>query len=116
MYVATHLDEYRKPGLGFWKAFENSRKHQGEAVDYESSFYVGDCAGRLFNPTRKQPDPTDTDLKFALNIGIKFFTPEEFFSNKHEQDKVKLGRKIVLPDLSNYLATIQRMKAESTNH
>lgn len=40
--------------------------------DKETSFYVGDAAGRDI-------DWSDDDKKFAENVGIKFKTPEEFF-------------------------------------
>ena len=38
----------------------------------EKGFYVGDAAGR-------PGDWSDKDLKFALNIGTKFYVPEEIF-------------------------------------
>lgn len=38
-------------------------------LDIESSFFVGDAAGR-------RNDHAGTDRKWALNIGIPFFTPE----------------------------------------
>ena len=44
----------------------------------KASFYCGDAAGRVANLTRKK-DFTDSDIKFAANIGISFKTPEEFF-------------------------------------
>lgn len=40
--------------------------------DKETSFYVGDGAGR-------EIDWSDVDKKFAENVGIKFKTPEEIF-------------------------------------
>jgi bifunctional polynucleotide phosphatase/kinase len=74
--VSTHLDKYRKPSIYFWDLF----LHRCESpIDYEKSFYCGDCAGRLYNPTTKVPDYKDSDLKFAINAGLKFLTPEELF-------------------------------------
>jgi bifunctional polynucleotide phosphatase/kinase len=43
-------------------------------TDRISSFFVGDAAGRQY-PGRKS-DFSSTDRKWALNIGIPFFTPE----------------------------------------
>ena len=40
-----------------------------------SSFYCGDAAGRPATAERKK-DFNDTDLKFAMNIGLSFKTPE----------------------------------------
>ncbi|MBW0523120.1 hypothetical protein O181_062835, partial [Austropuccinia psidii MF-1] len=42
------------------------------------SFFVGDAAGRPAKGSIPK-DWTDTDRKMALNIGISFFTPEEYF-------------------------------------
>ncbi|KAL8434234.1 hypothetical protein Efla_001999 [Eimeria flavescens] len=39
---------------------------------YPRVFFVGDAAGR-------PGDHSSADLKFALNAGMRFFTPEEFF-------------------------------------
>lgn len=44
------------------------------STDRISSFFVGDAAGRQY-PGRKS-DFSSTDRKWALNIGIPFFTPE----------------------------------------
>ena len=74
--MSTHLDRYRKPSYYFWQLFLD---HSKIPVDYELSFYSGDCAGRKYNPTTKQPDLKDTDIKFAINAGLKFITPEELF-------------------------------------
>ena len=42
------------------------------------SFYVGDASGRLrLGKWRK--DHSESDLKGAVNVGISFQTPEEYF-------------------------------------
>ncbi|GMG21283.1 unnamed protein product [Ambrosiozyma monospora] len=71
---------FRKPGIGM---FEQLKMDLGDGVgvgvgidgvliDMEKSFYVGDAAGR-------KSDFSDSDKKFAENVGLKFYTPEEFF-------------------------------------
>ena len=78
--MSTHLDKYRKPSVYFWKLFEQRIKvNEGLDIDIDQSFYCGDCAGRKMNPTRKRPDFRDSDYKFAKNIGLKFYTPEDMF-------------------------------------
>jgi bifunctional polynucleotide phosphatase/kinase len=69
VYISTKKDHFRKPLIGMWMELSNTMN-----VDYSNSFFVGDAAGRE-NPK----DHSCSDRLFALNIGIKFFTPEEFF-------------------------------------
>ncbi len=79
VYAATRDDGCRKPCPGMWNLFE---KHHAEPIEKCRSFYVGDAAGR---PAGHKPgarkDFSDSDLKFAFNIGITFATPESFFLN-----------------------------------
>ncbi|KAF0526871.1 PNK3P-domain-containing protein [Gigaspora margarita] len=81
IYAAMAYDKYRKPMIGIWNYFVENR-NVGVTVDKENSFYVGDAAGRIKNwKLGVSSDWTDTDRKFAENIGINFYTPEEFFDN-----------------------------------
>ena len=63
---------YRKPRTGAWRHFE-TKCNGGVAIDLETSYYVGDAAGR-------PGDHSDSDAAFARNVGVRFFTPEAFFS------------------------------------
>jgi bifunctional polynucleotide phosphatase/kinase len=71
LFVSTKDDEYRKPNIGMWEYFENNFGHK---INYESTFYVGDAAGR-------PQDHSDADIKFAEKVGLKFYVPEEIFPN-----------------------------------
>ena len=99
IFASTHDGNFRKPRIGMW---EEHRLHHngGKTIDMASSFYVGDAAGRPANPpSKKKKDFSCSDRKFALNAGIKFFTPEEFFQQCPSQD-FSLGF-----DPSQYLLT-----------
>ena len=63
---------YRKPETGAWRYFE-TKCNGGVAIDLKTSYYVGDAAGR-------PQDHSDSDAAFARNVGVRFFTPEAFFS------------------------------------
>ena len=50
----------------------------GVKVDLNQSIYVGDAAGRPAEGKKKK-DFSFSDRLFALNAGLKFYTPEEHF-------------------------------------
>ena len=76
---ATKKDIYRKPAPGMWSYFKSSCT-EGVTLDLSDSFYCGDAAGRPENKvTGKKKDFSDSDLKFAHNISLTFYTPEEVF-------------------------------------
>ncbi|KAL9648655.1 hypothetical protein ABK040_016285 [Willaertia magna] len=90
-FGATHEDHYRKPNKGMYELFINEilpQYHKDAiTIDKSKSFYIGDAAGR---PERKdgkkkiKKDHSCGDRKFALNVGIAFHTPENYFSGEPE--------------------------------
>lgn len=81
IYIFASLmdDDFRKPQVSIWEKYIN--------VYDDWSFYCGDAVGR---PERKKgrkkvkKDFGDTDYKFALNLDLKFFSPESFFHNEDD--------------------------------
>ncbi|KAH9901687.1 PNK3P-domain-containing protein [Cubamyces lactineus] len=72
LFAATEKDGYRKPMPGMWYELERIFAQDNVHIDLSTSFFVGDAAGR-------PNDHSSTDRKLALNIGIPFYTPEEYF-------------------------------------
>lgn len=68
-------DLNRKPNIGMWTTIIDNFNLN---IKIKKSFYCGDGAGRPKYLKRKA-DFSCTDYKFALNLNIKFYTPEELF-------------------------------------
>ncbi|KAM3823815.1 bifunctional polynucleotide phosphatase/kinase isoform 1-T2 [Vipera latastei] len=80
VFVATNSGMYRKPILGMWD-YLCKKANGGLEVSLQESVYVGDAAGRPANwaPGQKKKDFSCSDRLFALNAGLPFHTPEEYF-------------------------------------
>jgi bifunctional polynucleotide phosphatase/kinase len=97
IYAATEKDIYRKPRVGMWKEFLEDYDFEGpEDIDMGESFFVGDAGGRIagagfprdfsssdryvqrFNKKSAQ-SMLNSISGFAENIGLKYYTPEEYF-------------------------------------
>jgi len=72
IFAATARDGHRKPMPGMWFELERIFAQDGVTIDKSASYFVGDAAGRA-------DDFASTDRKFALNVGVQFYTPEEYF-------------------------------------
>ena len=80
VFVSTaETGYYRKPRPGIWEWLEAS-SNSGVRVAREDSLYCGDAAGREAGwSSGKKKDFSCSDRLFAENVGVKFYTPEEFF-------------------------------------
>ncbi len=86
LFCSTASDGiFRKPRTGVW---EYLAKYQNGNVDIDmaNSFYCGDAAGRKRLNGKK--DFSCSDRLFAINLGLRFFTPEERFLNKKSQEEI----------------------------
>lgn len=72
LFASLKDDRFRKPKTGVIDEYLNLDK---------KSFYCGDAAGREKTKDCKK-DFADTDYKFAINLNIKFYTPESFFTKE----------------------------------
>jgi len=70
--TGTGANRFRKPSTGMWTCMQ--KRLAPLSVDKENSFFVGDAAGR-------RGDHSDSDKKFAANLGIPFFTDDDYFAS-----------------------------------
>jgi polynucleotide 3'-phosphatase len=84
-------DLYRKPQVGMWNELTTFLTNGDLKLDLNNSFYVGDAAGR-------KTDFLDSDKEFACNIGVKFYTPEQFFQSGEESNEQTNKRTNVTED------------------
>ena len=79
--VATAKDGYRKPATD---AFAYAAAYADGSSGSPPSFFVGDAAGR-------PGDFADTDLQFANNAGLRFYTETHFFEGGGAEEAIAAG-------------------------
>ena len=99
VFVASGYSRYRKPKTEMWALYCRLLSNlpgnlHGAVADgqlpYLPEYYVGDAAGRgavFLAGKKRKADFSDCDLKFALNLGVPFLTPESFFAGHPRPDK-----------------------------
>ncbi|CAK7206598.1 DNA kinase/phosphatase Pnk1 [Sporothrix eucalyptigena] len=92
LYAATGKDRFRKPRPGMWEEMVKDLGLAEKDVDLESSFFVGDAAGRvpyLKNGKTVPKDFSCSDRNLAANVGVRFETPEEYFLGESPREFVR---------------------------
>ena len=82
-FISIQRDFCRKPNTGMLDFYLYIHKKKLD----ETSFYVGDAAGRIKTNDSKA-DFACSDRMFALNSGMKFMTPERFFIGSDNREFV----------------------------
>ncbi|TNY17793.1 COG4 transport protein-domain-containing protein [Rhodotorula diobovata] len=78
IFTSTSYDPYRKPAPAAWTVFERDWNGDKE-IDMKASFYIGSAAGA-------STSTWDWDLKFSVNIGLLFSTPQQYFLGELNED------------------------------
>ncbi|XP_055693812.1 uncharacterized protein F21D5.5 [Lutzomyia longipalpis] len=80
VFISTGKGIYRKPMVGMWRLLEE-RFNDGVKIDMKESFFVGDAAGRAATKgfQKRKKDHSCSDRLMALNLNLRFATPEEHF-------------------------------------
>ncbi|CAH0715595.1 unnamed protein product, partial [Brenthis ino] len=96
VFLAAGKGFYRKPAPGMWKLLVE-KKNDNIPIDMHNSFFCGDAAGRVANwaPGRKK-DHSMADILFADNLGLTFYTPEQFFLG-HSISNVPMSKPEFIP-------------------
>lgn len=99
IFVSTSNHSYfRKPAPGMWYLLEQNNSEI--KINKNDSFYVGDAAGRPKRKDKKK-DFSDSDLKFALNIGLTFYTEDHYFKGYIEKLNTPIHPLQLLKDTSS---------------
>jgi bifunctional polynucleotide phosphatase/kinase len=108
---ATHEDANRKPGPAMWDCLSSEVfPAPNLTIDHANSFYCGDAAGRYGFTTLagREKDFSCSDRKFAFNVGVRFFTPEQWLIGKVA--KVQFNWEDFGPDELEKLATAKHVR------
>lgn len=74
VFASITDDRFRKPMCGSYEFIQKEfiNINWNKLIELDKIYYIGDAFGR-------KDDFSDTDIKYAINCGFKFKTPEIFF-------------------------------------
>jgi len=108
-FISGGENPHRKPSPLMWEEM-TTHFNGGVVVDKASSIFCGDAAGRQKEwKSGAKKDFSCGDRKFAANIGVPFFTPDEFFL---EEAKAEFEWDGIDP--VNYVASQKSNKIDET--
>lgn len=88
-FIATGDNFFRKPLTGMWQTL-CEQKNDGISIDIDECLFVGDAAGRPENKLlKKKKDHSCVDRLLAINLNLKFLTPEEHFLKSPAQKWIR---------------------------
>lgn len=99
VYISPQKDKFRKPNPTMWNFMIHKHKKNNK-LNLKECFYVGDAAGR-------SNDFSNSDLIFAKNIGIKFYTPEDFIKHYSLNKYLSINPELLI---LNYSGDINQFK------
>uniref|UniRef100_F1L4U3 Bifunctional polynucleotide phosphatase/kinase n=1 Tax=Ascaris suum TaxID=6253 RepID=F1L4U3_ASCSU len=88
VFVSLGTLKYRKPCTGMWDYME-ANENGDLSIDRSKCLFIGDAAGRIAVASRKK-DHSAVDRLFAMNIGVQFFSPEQFFLDQREEEPYEI--------------------------
>ena len=85
VFASIKDDRFRKPMCGSYEYIKEYliNVQWDKLSSLHKIYYIGDACGR-------KNDFSDTDIKFALNCGLKFKTPEIFFDIENQEKFVNI--------------------------
>lgn len=107
VFVSIKDDNFRKPLPASWDYIKNNYLQNIQTDKFlkeKKIYYIGDAFGR-------PNDHSDTDVKYAVNCGFKFKTPEAFFN--FNNSKENLSGTITYPQIDYYTDSDQKKLFDS---
>lgn len=104
VFVSLKDDQFRKPLPASWNYIQTNLLegiNLNNVLKSNKIYYIGDACGR-------QDDFSDTDIKYSINCGFKFKTPELFFKFNLDKPNIK-NCSLTYPEINYYTQNEQNI-------